>query len=57
MSRKPAGLDPDIATSSLSIRMILFIIVLSALHISGIEPRKPPTILATGGPVAVSGAT
>jgi hypothetical protein len=31
----------------LSIRMILFILVLCALHISAIEPRKPP---ATGLP-------
>jgi hypothetical protein len=28
----------------LSIRMILFIVVLSALHISGITPVKPPAI-------------
>ena len=28
----------------LSIRMILFIVVLSALHISAIAPLKPPTI-------------
>ena len=28
--------------NGLSIRMILFIVVLSALHISGITPVKPP---------------
>ncbi len=28
----------------LSIRMILFIVVLSALHMSGITPAKPPAI-------------
>jgi hypothetical protein len=30
--------------NGLSIRMILFIVVLSALHISGITPAKPPAI-------------
>jgi hypothetical protein len=30
--------------NGLSIRMILFIVVLSALHISGITPVKPPAI-------------
>jgi hypothetical protein len=30
--------------NGLSIRMILFIVVLSALHISGITPVKPSTI-------------
>jgi len=43
MSRKPAGLDPgDTTVNRLSIRMILFIVVLSALHISAIAPLKPP---------------
>jgi hypothetical protein len=42
MSRKPAGLDPgDTTMNRLSIRMILFIVVLSALHISAIAPLKP----------------
>jgi hypothetical protein len=39
------GLDPETTTmNGLSIRMILFIVVLSALHISGITPVKPPAI-------------
>jgi len=33
--------------NGLSVRMILFIVVLSALHISGITPAKPPAIQLT----------
>jgi hypothetical protein len=44
-SRKTAGLEPETAImNGLSIRMILFIVVLSALHISGITPVKPSAI-------------
>jgi len=39
------GLNPETTTmNGLSIRMILFIVVLSALHISGIPPVRPPAI-------------
>jgi len=39
------GLNPETTTmNGLSIRMILFIVVLSALHISGIAPVKPLVI-------------
>jgi hypothetical protein len=42
---KTVGLDPETTTmNGLSIRMILFIVVLSALHISGITPVKPSAI-------------
>ena len=39
------GLNPETTTmNGLSIRMILFIVVLSALHISGIPPVKLPAL-------------
>jgi hypothetical protein len=35
----------------LSIRMILFIVVLSALHISAIAPLKPPRVAPYPAPL------
>jgi hypothetical protein len=44
-NRQDVRLDPETATMHrLSVRMILFILVLSALHISSIAPRKSPEI-------------
>lgn len=39
----------------LSIRMILFIVALSALHISGITPVNPPAIRIPQEPGAATG--
>jgi hypothetical protein len=48
MDGKPVRLDPETTTMNrLSIRLILFIIVLSALHISAIAPSTPPVSVRT----------
>jgi hypothetical protein len=45
MSGKPLMADPETSSMKrLSIRMILFVIVLSAVHISAIAPLKSPAI-------------
>jgi hypothetical protein len=48
MGRKTVRLDRETTTMNrLSIRLILFIIVLSALHISAIEPSRPRVSVGT----------
>jgi hypothetical protein len=48
MGGKTVRLDPETTTMNrLSIRLILFIIVLSALHMSAIEPSTPAASVGT----------
>jgi hypothetical protein len=53
--RRFIGMSPEIAPlSRLSIRRILFILVLAALHMSAIAPRKPATSSPSPAPPSLA---